>query len=55
MNTVPGAMVCLGSASFKALTIAPGIFIYLPVLGLFPVWFVPENELSDGFTGTKPL
>ena len=55
MNTVPGAMGSLGNASFKALTITPGIFIYLPVLGLFPVWFVPEDELSDGFTGTKPL
>ena len=55
MSTVPGAMVCLGSVSFKALITAPGIFIYRPVLGLFPVWFVPENKLSDSFTGTKPL
>ena len=55
MNTVPGAMVCLGSASFKALTIAPRNFYLSSRLGLFPVWFMPEDELSDSFTGAKPL
>ena len=55
MNTVPGAMGCLESASFKALTIAPRNFYLSSRLGLFPVRFVLEDELSDSFTGTKPL
>ena len=39
----------------QSLNHRPRNFYLSSRLVLFPVWFVLENELSDGFTGAKPF
>ena len=39
----------------QSLNHRPRNFYLSSRLVVFPVWFVPEDELSDSFTGAKPL